>query len=453
MHPATQEKAQERAPPVSPPDQVNAHYLEHVMSVAETHTVEASEDIVTGNGVKLIARGGRIDAAPRERLLQHKLRKPLEESLRVEGGVTSAGIAAKAEELLDRLPFVADLCSKGGGKIGGMGGPGGGRMVVDLLRRMEMSPPMQSLLTVYAAHRPDKLAHAVGVSLVAHGLSQSLRGDVNQQRVLRTAGLLHDVGELYIDPALLEQPGRLSPEQWRHVAAHPIVAERLIKRMPGLGAEVGQAVLAHHERLDGFGYPHGMRTEKLSLSGQILSAAELLVGLLESGPRPLTRATIAMKLIPGEFARSLIDIVATSQVDEEAAPAQELTAAVAQAEHRVARIAATLKRFRDSSSVVQQAAAAAGPQIRQVIEHGALRLQRIQVAFSSTGLDAHAPGEVLSQLQSLGDAGTYQEVLIVLRELEWRLNEIERESLMRTSLLAPDELPAMLRLVETFKGP
>lgn len=419
------------------------------MSVAETHTVEASEDIVTGNGVKLIARGGRIDAATRERLLQHKLRKPLEESLRVEGGVTSAGIAATAEELLDRLPFVADLCGKGGSK----GGPGGVRMVVDLLRRMEMSPPMQSLLTVYAAHRPDKLAHAVGVSLVAHGLSQALRGDVNQQRVLRPAGLLHDVGELYIDPALLKQPGRLSPEQWRHVAAHPIVAERLIKRMPGLGAEVGQAVLEHHERLDGFGYPHGMRTEKLSLPGQILSAAELLVGLLESGPRPLTRATIAMKLIPGEFARSLIDIVATSQAGEEAAPAQELTAAVAQAEHRVARIAATLKRFRDSGSVVQQAVAAAGPQIRQVIEHGALRLQRIQVAFSSTGLDAHAPGEVLSQLQSLGDAGTYQEVLIVLRELEWRLNEIERESLMRTSLLAPDELPAMLRLVETFKVP
>lgn len=438
---------QESGTPTGPPDQVNAHYLGHVMSVAQTHTVEASEDILTGNGIKLIARGGRIDAATRERLLQHKLRKPLEESLRVEGGVTPAAIAAVAEDLLERLPFVADLCGKGGGK----GPAGGSRMVVDLLRRMEMSPPMASLLTVYAAQRPSKLAHAVGVCLVAHGLSQALRGDVNQQRLLRPAGLLHDVGELYIDPALLEHAGRLSPDQWRHVAAHPIVAERLLKRMPGVGPEVAQAVLQHHERLDGFGYPHGMRTEKLSLPGQILSAAELLVGLLESGPRPLTRATIAMKLIPGEFARSLIDIVATSQGGEETAPAQELSAAVAMAGHRVARIAATLQRFRDSGSVVQQAAAAAGPQIRQVIEHGVLRLQRIQVAFSSTGLDAHAPGEVLSQLQSLGDAGTYQEVLIVLRELEWRLNEIERESLMRTSLLSPDEMPAMLRLVQTFK--
>ena len=436
--------ASEPSLPVSPTDQVNAHYLGHVMSVADTHTVEASEDILTGNGIKLIARGSRIDAATRERLLQHKLRKPLEESLRVDGGVTPRQLMATAEELLERLPFVAGLCGKGTAK--------GGGTVLELLGRMEMSPPMQSLLTVYAAHRPHKLAHAVGVCLVAHGLSQALRGDVSQQRLLRSAGLLHDVGELYIDPALLEHAGRLAPDQWRHVAAHPIVAERLLKRMPGVGPEVAQVVLQHHERLDGFGYPHGMRIEKLGLPGQILSAAELLVGLLESGPRPLTRATIAMKLIPGEFARGLVDIVAAGRNGEEAAPEQELSAAVAQAEHRVARIAATLQRFRGAGDVMQQAAAVAGPQIRQVIEHGVLRLQRIQVAFSSTGLDAHSPGEVLSQLKSLGDAGTYQEVLIVLRELEWRLNEIERESLMRTSLVSPSEMPAMLRLVQMLKA-
>jgi len=373
----------------------------------------------------------------------HKLRKPLEESLRVDGGVTQRQIAATAEELLERQPFVADLCGKGRSK--------GSGTVLELLGRLEMSPPMQSLLTVYAAHQPRKLAHAVGVCLVAHGLSQALHGDVNQQRLLRAAGLLHDVGELYIDPTLLEHIGRLAPDQWRHVAAHPIVAERLLKRMPGVGTEVAQVVLQHHERLDGFGYPHGMRIEKLGLPGQILSAAELLVGLLESGPHPLTRATIAMKLIPGEFARSLVDIVAAGRSGEGAAPEQELSAAIAQAEHRVARIAATLQRFRASGEVLQQAAAA-GPKIRQIIEHGVLRMQRIQVAFSSTGLDAHSPGEVLSQLKSLGDAGTYQEVLIVLRELEWRLNEIERESLMRTSLVSPGEMPAMQRLVQMLKA-
>ena len=428
----------------SPTDQVNAHYLGHVISVADTHAVEASEDILTGNGIKLLARGSRIDATTRERLLQHKLRKPLEESLRVDGGVTQRQIADVAEELLERLPFVAYLCGRGRAK--------GSGTVLELLGRLEMSPPMQSLLTVYAAHRPRKLAHAVGVCLVAHGLSQALRGDVNQQRLLRSAGLLHDVGELYIDPALLEHVGRLSPDQWRHVAAHPIVAERLLKRMPGVGPEVAQVVLQHHERLDGFGYPHGMRIEKLGLPGQILSAAELLVGLLESGPHPLTRATIAMKLIPGEFARSLVDIVAAGRSGEGAASEQEVSVAVAQAEHRVARIAATLQRFRGSGEVLQQAAAVAGPQIRQVIEHGVLRMQRIQVAFSSTGLDAHSPGEVLSQLKSLGDAGTYQEVLIVLRELEWRLNEIERESLMRTSLVSPGEMPAIQRLVQMLKA-
>jgi hypothetical protein len=421
------------------PDQVNAHYLGHVVGVAATHQVEASEDIVTRAGIKLIAKGARIDAGVRDRLLQHKLRKPLEDCLQVEGGVTPAQVAAAAEALLERHPLVASLCGKSAS------------LVVDLLRRQPMSAPVQSLLTVYAAHRPNKLEHAVGVCLLAHGLSQSLRGDTDQQRLLRQGGLLHDVGELYIDPALLDRPGQLAPEQWRHVAAHPIVAERLLKGMEGAGPAVAQVVLQHHERLDGFGYPHGMRVDKLGMPGQILSTAELLAGLLESGGHPLTRARIAMKLIPGEFARGLIDIVATAESGEPAASADDVAGAIAQAEHRIARIAGTLQRFRQSGSVLQAAVQAAGPRIGEIITQGMVRLQRIQVAFSSTGLDAHAPGEVLLQLRGGADAGTHQEVLIVLRELEWRLKELERESLMRASLLAPGEAPAVQQLVELLQ--
>jgi HD-GYP domain-containing protein (c-di-GMP phosphodiesterase class II) len=426
---------------MSSPDQVNAHYLGHVVSVAETHQVEASEDIVTRNGIKLIAKGARIDARVRDRLLQHKLNKPLEDCLQVEGGVGAAQLGDTAQALLDRHPVIAALCGKRS------------TQVVDLLRRQAMSAPMQSLLTVYARHRANKLEHAVCVGLLAHGLSLALRGDVDQQRLLRQAGLLHDVGELYIDPALLDKPGSLAPDQWRHVAAHPIVAERLLKRMDGVGPQVAQAVLQHHERLDGFGYPHGMRVDKLSLPGQILSAAELLVGLLESGGRPLTRARIAMKLIPGEFARGLIDIVATAEVGEDTASAGELAAAIAQAERRLARIGTTLQRFRDSRGVLQDAVQAAGPQIGEIIAQGMVRMQRIQVAFSSTGLDAHEPGQVLARLQAPGDdASTHQEVLIVLRELEWRLKELERESLMRASLLAPNEAPTVQRLVQMLKS-
>jgi hypothetical protein len=92
-------------------DAVNQHYLDHVVAASESVQVEASEDIVTGSGVKLLAKGARIGAGERERLLQHKLRKPLEDCVEVVDGVTPAKLAAVAAQLLDEQALLAVMCS------------------------------------------------------------------------------------------------------------------------------------------------------------------------------------------------------------------------------------------------------------------------------------------------------------------------------------------------------
>jgi hypothetical protein len=66
---------------------VSPHYLERLVAVGATRGVEASTDIVARNGMKLLAKGTRIDGEVRERLLQHKLRQPLEDCVRVVAGV------------------------------------------------------------------------------------------------------------------------------------------------------------------------------------------------------------------------------------------------------------------------------------------------------------------------------------------------------------------------------
>lgn len=68
---------------------VNEHYLNRLVEAGETRGVEATEDIVSGTGIKLVAKGAAIDARTRDRLLQHKLLRPLEQSTRVVGGVAS----------------------------------------------------------------------------------------------------------------------------------------------------------------------------------------------------------------------------------------------------------------------------------------------------------------------------------------------------------------------------
>ena len=69
------------------PDEVNPHYLDHVIRVSESRPVAAAEDIVSQNGIKLLAKGAQINDKVRDRLLMHKLQKPLEDCIQVTEGI------------------------------------------------------------------------------------------------------------------------------------------------------------------------------------------------------------------------------------------------------------------------------------------------------------------------------------------------------------------------------
>jgi HD-GYP domain-containing protein (c-di-GMP phosphodiesterase class II) len=421
--------------------EINPHYLGHVVNASESHDIEVCEDIVAGNGTKLLAKGTRINAAVRERLLQHKLRKPLEDCVRVAGGTDTAKLVETAQALFDHHLLMRELC---GGTEGGLAA----------LRKVHLSGPVQSLLTVYVEHRPNKLAHAVGAGLLAYALARRLAPqDTERHQQILLAGLLHDVGELYIDPRILDQGHRLEPAQWKHIVTHPIVGHRLLKDMDGAGPMVADAVLQHHERLDGFGYPAGLRGPGVGLGGQLLSVAELLVGLLESAGQPLMSATVALKLIPGEFSRGALDaVVSASQLAAtRPAPAPKPTD-TGRLAARVRRLAGLLRRFRTAAAAIDKDMSKASPALKALLEHAIARMHRIHLAFSSTGLDAANARRVVQQLTLPGPDGVQTEASIVLRELEWRMKELERESLMRVQMVAPQDAEVVRRLIGVVKG-
>ena len=65
---------------------------------------------------------------------------------------------------------------------------------------------------------------------------------------LLTAGLFHDVGELYVDPAYLDAGTRLDPLRWKHIVAHPVSGYRVLRDMEGAGRRVADAVFQHHDQ-------------------------------------------------------------------------------------------------------------------------------------------------------------------------------------------------------------
>jgi hypothetical protein len=423
-------------------DSVNPHYLDHMMATAATHDVEASEDIVAGNGMKLLAKGARIEPAMRERLLQHKLRKPLEDCVQVTTGVVPARFGPVGEALLEQHALLAALC-------GSRAMP-----VPESLTRLRLSMPVQSLLTVYSEYQGDRLQHSVGVAMLAMALARRLLpGEVDRHRTLALAGLVHDVGELYIDPAYLRPGEKLSPQAWRHIVTHPLVGHRVLSEMEGAGPPVALPVLLHHERLDGFGYPRGAGGEQLSLDGQILGAAEWLMALIESGVAPLARASVATRLMPGEFNPVLLEEVAGAALaSEEMRAAMEAARPLEEVTPRVVRIAATLNRFVQHRPWVEARIDEAHGEFKRVLESGLRRMLRIQTSFASTGLDPREPERVLRELAALKDPHVHLEMTTIVGELEWRLRELERVSQVRGALAGAAERAVMDELLGRLKG-
>ncbi len=112
-------------------------------------------------------------------------------------------------------------------------------------------------------HRTAEVACAIGAQLGA---------DMDTLDVLYTAGFLHDVGKLAISEAILWKPSGLTRAEWRVVRAHPEEGHRLVEDI--MEREVASAVLNHHERMDGEGYPRGLDGRTLPMIARIVQVAD-----------------------------------------------------------------------------------------------------------------------------------------------------------------------------------
>ena len=103
------------------------------------------------------------------------------------------------------------------------------------------------------------------------------------------AARLCDIGQSATPDGVLGKPGRLSADEWQLVREHPRTAERLLRRMAGLGA-VADAVASHHERFDGTGYPRGLKGAEICLPARIVAVAVAFQALVTLRPYRLERS-------------------------------------------------------------------------------------------------------------------------------------------------------------------
>lgn len=176
--------------------------------------------------------------------------------------------------------------------------------------RQDDAKGMQTVLELVLAlsvHDKATRGHSERVRVFADMIADELKIDENGHARLRWAALLHDVGKLEISPAILNKPGKPNDEEWKLLHRHPEDGARLVAPLlPWLG-EWGRAVVEHHERWDGTGYPHGLKGNEISRAARIVAVADVYEVM--TSPRPYKRSTSV------SAARQELTRVAGTQLD------------------------------------------------------------------------------------------------------------------------------------------
>lgn len=395
---------------------VNPHYLERAIDLGEHYAVCASEDIYDANGMKLLAKGATLAPGMQERLIRRKLRKPLETCLSVADGVSIAQVTEMAQRLLDEIPPLR-ICAD---RVSAQRSP------VEVLSKIVLHNSMTTLLSMsYKSEGQRHFRHTVLVALIATILAMRARLSSDEVFAVAHAGLLHDVGEMYLDPAYLQSGAHLKPEEWKRMVVHPRVGQMVIREMTPYPPSVSRAVGEHHERLDGSGYPHRIESRQISREGSIVAAAETLGGIFMRPDNPLHCACLAMKIIPSEYAPEVVSVVTTIAQSLADGLATESVRSLADQRPQLQTLHQKLAQVHAQCEAVAESPLAKQAPVAASLQRVTHRIEVIQRSLASTGV-----GACLLDPQQVVDEARPEillELEVVSRELTWRLRDIARD--------------------------
>lgn len=115
--------------------------------------------------------------------------------------------------------------------------------------------------------------HSRRVSALCAFLAKQLELSEREINRMRTAGLMHDIGKIGISEAILNKPGRLDKSEWNEMRRHPEIGYRILSAVSEF-SDLAQAILEHHERWNGSGYPRGLSAEQISYQARIIAIAD-----------------------------------------------------------------------------------------------------------------------------------------------------------------------------------
>jgi putative nucleotidyltransferase with HDIG domain len=147
----------------------------------------------------------------------------------------------------------------------------------------EIDRVCEAFSDVTDAKSPFTVDHSMGVTDAALRIAQTLGLGLDRTVLVRRAALLHDIGKLRIPNSILHKQGKLTVEEFLIVKEHPALTRRILGRIPAF-RELANVAGAHHEKLDGTGYPNQLNAKDLCLEARVVAVADVYAALSEVRP-------------------------------------------------------------------------------------------------------------------------------------------------------------------------
>ena len=404
------------------PERYDEHYVRSVVWMGDGRHVFTNQAIFTTNRIKLVDKGARINSELFERLASHKLIPKLDECLSVDNEITQENLMEHARELLakDHRMSVINQESRTRDKLL--------RAIGDIV----IIPPLAFKLTVAKDQRPEIYDHSIRVALIA--LFLAIKSYFFSQKELvsfAAAAIFHDLGILHIPPDLLEPARKLGKSERHYLYAHPITGFLLLRKFPEYHPEISRTVFEHHERLDGSGYPRGLKADEICLGAQILMLAEVANTVFERSAttKAIAKLSILLRINRQKFNADLANrlittlqgmVVEDDQTDDEV----DVFCGFASFERSLSEIEQVFQSWYEMQSLFRQTEnGESQPLLSHIISD---RIQKLQHSLSYAGFDLQDT-KVLTEL-GRQDQDALLELSILVGETRWQLSEIIHEA-------------------------
>ncbi|MBS7778398.1 HD domain-containing phosphohydrolase [Acidovorax sp. CCYZU-2555] len=405
----------------------SVHFLRAITQLAENDNVITHSPIFTDKGIKLVESGARIDSRLYDRLVQAPLREAIDHHLMVDNMVCIQSIEAEVMVQCETVGLVRSLVEA----LGGVD------RLLTPLRFMPLPRPIAFKLTLMREQRPELYAHSLQMMLVALYLAVKAGWTERECVPLAAAGLLHDIGMLYMPPAWTDTEHKLTPEERKQLVAHSVTAMWVLREQRVYPLSVQVAVLEHHECMDGSGYPRGLQGEQISAMGQMLILAEVVSAFHEkyadmAGSRLSLMLRMNHRRYPPDLVRKILPLLA-GEVDTslEIGPlldeVQSLTALLGEAFARWGQLRAQLPASLPASSP-SLAKTPPRPVDRAVVWLDG-RLKVLEKELAQAGSHPKQLPDLLGYLKD--DLQGMAELALLHREAVWQLESTANNCLRR----------------------